>query len=150
MVLDTLDNADRYAALHPLFAKGFEFLRRPDLAELEPGTYELDGRRLYVIITDEPGRGHGGAKRESHRDSIDIQYVLEGTDEIGWKPTTDCRLVAQEYDAAKDRTLYSDEPDTWLLVRPGQFVIFWPEDNHAPLGAAGPLLKAVVKVAVEA
>ncbi len=148
MVLDTLDNADRYLPLSPHFRQAFEFLRRADLASLPAGKHPIDGDRVFAIVSHEPGRGHSGASREAHRNYLDIQYCVAGTDQIGYKPTAHCRHIASEYEAEKDVALFRDEPDTWVLVPPGSFMILWPEDTHAPLGAAGPLHKVIVQVAV--
>ena len=148
MILDRIDNADRYAALHPAFAKAFDFLRRADLASLPTGKHEIDGSRIYALIETKPGRGRDGAKMEAHRKYIDIQFAIAGTDDMGWKSTGQCRLMQGEFDAEKDRAFYSDPPDAWIALPPGTFAVFFPEDAHAPLAGAGELHKAVVKVAV--
>ncbi|PKO59005.1 MAG: YhcH/YjgK/YiaL family protein, partial [Betaproteobacteria bacterium HGW-Betaproteobacteria-17] len=41
MILDMLAEADRYTALHPLFARAFEFLRSTDLLALAPGMHTI-------------------------------------------------------------------------------------------------------------
>jgi YhcH/YjgK/YiaL family protein len=150
MVLTTLPDAGFYEALTPGLDLGFEFLRRPDLAELAPGRYDIDGDRVYAMVLKNDGRGHDGCKREAHRDYLDIQYVISGVDEIGYKPIADCHQPQGEYDPAKDVVLFDDEPDAWIAVGPGQFVILWPKDMHAPLGAPTDALlhKVVVKVRV--
>ena len=50
MIFDTLANADRYAALHPLFPRAFEFLRATDLKALAPGRYPIEGETLLAIV----------------------------------------------------------------------------------------------------
>ena len=90
MILATLTNADRYAALHPLFPHAFEFIRNTDLLALAPGRYPIIGDELFVIVESVPGRTRTDAKLEVHRRYIDIQLVL-GTDEMGWKALADCR-----------------------------------------------------------
>lgn len=148
MILDTLDQSARYIGLHPGFARAFEFLSDAALMQRDPGKHELDGERLFVIISHDPGRGRQGAKLESHRRYIDIQYVARGTDEMGWRPLAECEKVEMPYDPQREVAFYADAPDAWIRVPAGQFVIFWPEDAHAPLGGQGELVKAVVKVAV--
>ena len=148
MILDTLPNADRYAALHPAFARAFAFLRENDLAALATGRHVIDGDRLYVSIDEREGRGHDGARLEFHRRYIDIQLVIAGAEEMGWRALADCRAPSGPFAAEKDIGFYDDRPDTWLAVPPGHFTIFFPEDAHAPLAAAGPVRKAIVKVAV--
>ena len=148
MILDTLANADRYAATHPLFARAFQFLRETDLAALKPGRIEILGDRLFALPQEPDGRGREGARLESHRKYIDIQFTVAGNEEIGWRALADCRDVTEPHSDEKDIAFYGDRPDVWTRVAPGQFVIYWPEDAHAPLGGTGPLRKVVLKIAV--
>lgn len=148
MIFDHLDQSGRYANLHPLFAKAFEFLRKTDLAALPPGRIALDGDRLYVSIDHKPGRGRDGARLESHRKYIDIQVTISGDEEIGWKRTGQCAEITEPFKPDNDIQFYADAPVAWVAVPRNHFVIYWPEDAHAPLAGAGELRKAIVKVAV--
>lgn len=149
MIIDQLDHANRYCDMHPGFSQAFAFLKRADLAELAPGRYEIDGDRLFCSISKGPGRPRAEANLEAHRTYIDIQYVIAGAEEMGWKPTADCRISHTPYEAEKDIEFFKDTPDSWNPVPAGSFVIFFPEDAHAPLVGTGEIHKAVVKIAVE-
>jgi len=149
MILDHLANAGRYACLHPAFARAFEFLRRDDLSDLPAGRHEIDGDRLYAMVVQAPGKGRDEAKLEAHREYVDIQLSVAGTDVIGWKPTAGCRHPETEFNPETDLGLYSDDPDAWVAVPPNTFAILFPEDAHAPMGGSGSLHKVVVKVAVD-
>jgi biofilm protein TabA len=149
MILDRLSNFRRYLTQHPGFQAGFDYLRSTDFSQVESGKHSIDGERLLAIVAHDPGRGHQGAKLESHRRYIDIQYVIEGQEEIGWKPISECSRVDVPFIAEKDIGFFADEPEIWLPMPPGTFVIFYPEDAHAPLAGPGPTYKAVMKVAVD-
>jgi YhcH/YjgK/YiaL family protein len=148
MILDTLAQADRYLALHPLFARAFEFLRSADLGALEPGVHAIQDEQLFAIVEDCPGRTRAEAKLECHRRYIDIQLVLEGVDEMGWKPLAACADPATDYDAARDIRFFNDVPASWVATPPGSFCLFFPDDAHAPLVSAGRIRKVVVKIAL--
>lgn len=148
MILDRITNAARYARLHPGFGEAFAYLLRADLAAQPLGKHAIDGERLLAILARDAGRGQAGSPLESHRRYIDIQYVIEGTDIIGWRPLADCHGVSQPYSADRDIGFFSDTPDTWLTLPAGTFAIFFPEDAHAPLAGEGETHKAVMKVAV--
>ena len=148
MILSTLANADRYAALHPLFPRAFEFMRNTDLLALAPGRYPIVGEQLFAIVESVPGRTRADAQLECHRRYIDIQLVLEGTDEMGWKALADCREPVSDYSAEKDIQFFHDVPATWIATPPGAFCIFFPDDAHAPLVATGTIRKAIFKIAV--
>ena len=72
-----------------------------------------------------------------------------GSEEIGWRPKPLCQNVAQAYDKEKDIEYYGDRPELWFKVPPGYFVVFFPDDAHAPLAGSEKVVKAVVKVAVD-
>jgi biofilm protein TabA len=146
VVIDTLDCASRYSALHPLFSRAFEFVAATQLATLPPSRIPLDGDRLVVSIDHVDGRGRNGARLEAHRRYIDIQVTIAGTEHIGWRPLADCRTPDGAFATERDVGFFADRPDSWVVVPERHFVIFFPEDAHAPLGGAGPLRKAVIKV----
>lgn len=149
MILDQLSHHGDYAALHPLLPAAFAFLLRPDLDTLAVGRYEIDGEQAFAMVNDDPGRGRPGARLETHRHYLDVQYVLSGQEIIGWLPLARCRQRGA-YDAERDLSLHDDSPESWLVVPPGHFALFLPHDAHAPL-AADPdqrIHKVVVKVAV--
>jgi YhcH/YjgK/YiaL family protein len=148
MILDNLENAHLYRSLNPGFAEAFEFLARPDLKDLPAGTCPIDGKRVYAMIAKGAGRRRDEGRLEIHERYIDIQVVLSGTDEMGWKPRSACRVAAGAYDAAKDMQLFTDPPEAWVAVQPGRFAIFFPADAHLPMVSPGELHKVVIKVAV--
>ncbi|HBU14290.1 MAG TPA: YhcH/YjgK/YiaL family protein [Gemmobacter sp.] len=148
MILDTLAQADRYLALHPLFARAFEFLHGTDLGALEPGVHAIQDEQLFAIVEDCSGRTRTEAKLECHRRYIDIQLVLEGVDEMGWKPLAACVDPATDYDAARDIRFLNDAPASWVATPSGSFCLFFPDDAHAPLVSAGRIRKVVVKIAL--
>jgi len=148
MILDSLPQADRYFALHPLFVRAFEFLRGTDLKSLAPGKHTVEGERIFAIVEACAGRTWAEAKLECHRRYIDIQLVLEGVDEMGWKPVAECVDPATDYDVARDIRFFNDAPSSWIATPPGSFCLFFPDDAHAPLVSTGQIRKAVVKIAV--
>ncbi|OIR12428.1 toxin-antitoxin biofilm protein TabA [mine drainage metagenome] len=148
MILDTIVNAERYASLHPLFPQAFAFIRNTDLAALTSGRHLINGKDLFVIVEHVSGRTREVAKLECHRKYIDIQLILDGVDEMGWKPLADCQKPVSDYSAEADIQFFDDTPASWVSTPVGAFCIFFPEDTHAPLVAEQSIHKVVLKVAV--
>lgn len=148
MILDTIQNAERYNALHPVFQAAFDWLRKQAAGpKLPGGRLEIDGRRLYANIVTEGGRGLARAKFEAHRRYVDIQYVVEGFDLMGWRHL-DGTMTSRSYDAVKDLEIYEDKPEWMVPVPAGHFTIFFPEDAHAPMAGELPMYKLVAKVEI--
>lgn len=148
MILAHLSQADRYAPLHPLFAQAFAYIRNTDLNALPAGVHQIIDKQLFVIIEEAQGRTREAAKLECHRKYIDIQLVLQGNDEMGWKPLADCHQPLDEYNADRDIRFFHDAPAAWISTPAQHFCIFFPEDAHAPLVSEQPIRKAIFKVAV--
>jgi biofilm protein TabA len=148
MILDILENAQKYFALHEGFAQAFNFLARADLKELPVEKYPIDGDRIYAVVALDHGRSKEDALLETHDKYIDIQLILTGTDSMGWKPKASCIKPSGEHDLETDLRFYTDEPDAWLTVKSGAFAIFYPEDAHLPLISSDMIHKVIVKVAV--
>jgi biofilm protein TabA len=148
VIFDTIANADRYSALHPLFFDAFEFMRDNDLFALPPGRHSVLDERIVAIVEQATGRSRLDAKLECHRRFIDIQLVLAGADEMGWKALADCENPLDDYSAERDIRFFNDAPATWIATPPGAFCIFFPEDAHAPLVGSGDIRKIIFKIAV--
>ena len=148
MILNTLAHIDRYNVLHPLFPRTFQYIRNTDLKSLAPGIYPIEGDNLFAIVEHVSARTRTEAKLECHRRYIDIQLVLEGVDEMGWKALTDCHNPVDDYSAEKDIRFFNDAPATWITTPPAAFCIFFPEDAHAPLVGEGMIRKVIFKIAV--
>lgn len=149
MIMDAIKNAERYTALHKGFTKAVEFLLRPDLQKLPVARYEIDGNRIYAMISKDFGTTREDGLLETHEKYIDIQLILAGNDDMGWKPKSRCEKPTAPYDAQADLQFFADKPAAWLAAKSGTFVIFFPEDAHMPLISSGQIHKVVVKIAAQ-
>lgn len=149
MIVDCLEQADRYIALNPHFATAFAMLRRSNIACLNEGRMEIDGDTVYAVVAKGKGRRREEALLETHDKYIDIQFVIAGTDTIGWKARKDLGLPTDASDPRKDVAFYEDAPTVWSAIGPGMFGIYFPEDGHMPMVSDDELHKVIVKVAVE-
>lgn len=104
---------------------------------------------MFAIVAKAAGRKKEDAQLETHKQYIDIQFILSGNDMMGWKPKSSCTQPSAKYDQETDIQFFKDEPDTWLLCKPGTFAIFSPEDAHMPMVSSDEIHKIIVKVAVD-
>ncbi|HRN49397.1 MAG TPA: YhcH/YjgK/YiaL family protein [Niabella sp.] len=150
MVIESIHNSKKYECLHPLFVKAFEFIRGNDLQNMVPGDYIIEEAVLKAIIYDGPGKTKEVSleKFECHNHFIDIQYIINGNESMGWKSRHSCILPKGEYSEEKDVLFFNDQPDMFFTLRPGQFAIFFPEDVHAPLISEGEVKKLIITVTV--
>ena len=149
MIIDSIENGARYAALSPNFAAAFAFLKNTDLAALPLGKIEIiDGDRVFATVYEKVYDKSEFAY-EAHAKYADIQVVLSNAERfaLGWNP------VLGEQKPGKDFWYGAAETYTETTLAPGQFAIFLPGELHAPGNPAGapgaPTRKIVVKVLCE-
>ncbi len=149
MIWNKLSESERLNKLYPGFTEAFEFLRSKDSLLLPVGTYEIDGKNVFAMVQKGTGKGLSGARLESHRRYIDIQYTVSGEEYIGCAMASACHPDAEGWNLEKDLIFFEEKPDFALPVPAGHFAIFFPEeDAHAPWIGSGDIHKIVVKVAI--
>lgn len=151
MIVDSLMNAKTYYGISDSIKKALEYLKAHDLRSIEPGKYEIDGDALFINVGSEysPKSAEEGIW-EAHRDYIDVQYVIEGCEYMGYA-NIDTLSVVQEYSKDTDTVLFEGKGDR-ILVTEGDFIVFFPQDGHMP-GIRAHVnqksRKAVIKVRVQ-
>jgi biofilm protein TabA len=151
MILDTLEQSSTYEAISPRLVKAFNFLRQ--MSDQFPlGRHEIDGDDVYAMVQSFPTTPVETRKYEAHRQYIDVQYLITGREVIYWAPLPLLTEVLMPFDEKQDAALYGLIPEgVPVAMRPGQFMILFPEDGHIPgciHETACDLYKVVVKVRV--
>lgn len=147
MIFDRLHNAAMYYGINPWIDTALEFLLNNDLSGAEPGRYELDGDNIYYLVQEYQSKQPEAAKWESHQKYLDIQYILSGTELMGYAHVSDMDVI-QDALEAKDCLYYAGE-GSMVLAKAGSFAVFFPEDAHRPGVMAGEpelIKKVVVKI----
>ena len=145
MIVDTLDNLEKYVSLNPLFSEVVEFLKKNDLSQLGEGKHFIKDKDLFVNITTAHGKTIDEAVFETHKEMLDIQIPLDNEETYGYLPLEN--LPEAEYNADKDVTKYPGAvASTYITCQPGEFVIFFPQDGHQPCIGTGDIHKAIFKI----
>ena len=149
MILDTLDNLDKYASLNPRFPKAIEFLKNSDLNSLPLGRNEIMGDEIFANVMEVQPRTKEEVPVEIHRKYIDIQVPISGDEVMGYTPKS--ALPVGEYSDANDVTLYPIGmlAQDYVNVKQSMFTIFFPQDGHAPAVTPVKVKKVIVKIAVK-
>lgn len=132
-------------------AKGMAFLKGQDLAALEPGRYDIDGDKMFALVSESVTEPKALRKPEAHDRMLDIQYLVSGEGEIICvSRRTPDSVPSEDYLGSRDIAFYSDVKDeSEVLLRPGMFAVFFPDDIHRPLCAVGEQGSTVKKVVVK-
>ena len=149
MIVDKLENSGNYKNLGERILIAFDYLQNLDSKKLSEGKFEIDGDKIFALVSFYNSKNREDCFLEAHRKYIDVQYVAEGEELIGYAPF-DFQKVHKEYNEEFDFMLHDTEP-SFIKIKKGMFAIFYPEDLHMPgikIDENLPVKKVVVKVKV--
>ena len=147
MIFGKISDSARIEALHPALQRLFEFVKTHDLMQLPLGRNEIDGDRLYINIAENTLVATEAQKLEVHRAYMDVHLPLNNVETIGWRALSTIDVPSEQpFDEASDYALYAAPATSYVDVHPGEYLIAYPEDAHAPLIGEGSLRKAVAKI----
>lgn len=146
MIVSNLQNSQRIESLHPLFKTLFDYVKTHDLLHAELGRIVIDGDNLFINNVNPECVPADKQVLELHREYIDVHILLEGAERIGWKAIEGLSTETKPYEKEGDCALFSDAPTAFVDILPGQFVIVYPEDPHAPVIGQGKIRKLIAKV----
>ncbi|HAU4366705.1 TPA: DUF386 domain-containing protein [Citrobacter amalonaticus] len=131
--------------------QAIEYIKANVTEATEKGKHEIDGSRLFYLISEDMTEPFEKRRAEYHARYLDIQIVLKGQEGMTFsvlpagKPDTD-------WLADKDIAFLAEGvQEKTLILNEGDFVVFYPQEVHKPLCAVGtpaPVRKAVVKLLV--
>lgn len=147
--IDKTQFAKQYHLNQAAWDKAFAYLKNTDLKTLANGRHVIDGDNVYAIVTEAPTKDYDKTAFESHRKYVDLQYVINGEENMARAPVGSV-AVSKPYDEATDLANYTGEGKIYT-VPAGTFLLFFPADAHRPNitpGGNKVVKKIVVKVHV--
>ncbi len=133
MILDSISCAERYHGLHLGIDRILEAVKEYTPENYPGGRIELDGENIYLNLLEYDTHSPAEGMTEAHRAYIDVMYMVEGAEAVYVKPVHRLQKVNREYDAQIDAMLAEIDGDSSeIRLMPGDFLILFPEDAHAP------------------
>lgn len=146
MIVCPWKDLKRYSAVIPGLEEAMQAVEA--LESFEPATYPLSGSNK-ILVQKVTTKAWETSLLEAHREFLDVQYILEGNEVMGWAPV-DTLTPTEEYNAAKDKCMYAGA-NAPMAIAPGYCYVVYPEDAHAPsvhLDEGGEVRKIVIKLKV--
>lgn len=151
MISDHIDQIQRYEKLHPLLSKALPFLQAVRHSPPAPGSYPIDGERLFAIVQTYTTRDAAYIPFEVHYRYLDLQYVLSGQEAILHCPKN---MLAQPSAYSKEKDcLTADKAAAFstLALCADEFALFYPGEAHKPkctLYGPETVIKIIIKLSV--
>ncbi|QJQ07348.1 DUF386 domain-containing protein [Undibacterium piscinae] len=151
MLLGHLQHATH--TLPAVLEKGLAYLRATDFSQMAAGKYPIAGENMFALVQDPLTQAWDTGLPEFHARYLDIQYLLEGEEAIGYAPADASLPRITDHLAERDIAFVAQQAhETRLLMRPGMYAIFFPGELHRPCRAAGlpmQIKKVVIKISAE-
>lgn len=138
-------------AFHPALQMAINYLTEIDYSQVEAGRYPIQGEEIYAIVQNATTAPRNERKSECHRDYVDVQFLIEGLEELYYVARqSPGNVPVLDQLAEKDRLLYDEvENEIELILKPGMFAVFFPNDLHRALCCrekTETIKKAVIKI----
>ncbi|MEI9943626.1 MAG: YhcH/YjgK/YiaL family protein [Chitinophagaceae bacterium] len=141
--------AEQYHLNQAIWDKAFAYLKETNLLTLTNGRHAIDGNNVYATVTEAPSKDYDKTAFESHKNYIDLQYVITGDENMG-KTTVDAVKVDRPYSEPNDIAYYTGEGKIYT-VHANEFLLFFPGEAHRPNitpGGNKVVKKIVIKIKV--
>ena len=145
--IDKVQFAQQYALNKPMWDKAFAYLKETNLQEVKPGRVAIDGDNVYAIITEAPTKDYDKTAFESHKNYLDLQYVITGEENMAKAPLASVTLD-KPYVERNDIMYYTGEGKVYTVPQ-NSFLLFFPSDAHRPNitpGGNKVVKKVVIKI----
>jgi biofilm protein TabA len=127
--------------------KAFAFLKDSNLLTLKNGRHNIDGDNVYAIVSEAPSKDYIKTAFESHKNYIDLQYVITGEENMGRTPVENLK-IDKAYNERADIAYYTGD-GTIFTVLQNSFLLFFPGEAHRPNitpGGNKVVKKVVIKI----
>ena len=149
MILDKLSAANAYRGIHPRLDGVLDRLNEAFLATVGHETMELEGDKLYVTRFTYETLPREETFFEAHKRYLDVHLMVQGEERVELASPGGLTLFEHQ----GDFYAYRGEAEQSLVLRPGSFLVVFPEDAHRiKIQVNGPatVSKVVFKVLVNA
>lgn len=148
MIFDQISNWEQYP-YGAAWEKAFEFLNTVALGA-EEKEYPLQGKDIFARVMSYNTMPPEEAQLEAHVQYVDIQTTFAGSEAMEIVPTHQPEILSP-YNEEKDVIFFERDQNApaKIIVSPGVFAVFFPDDAHMPQLMVGDQREKVVKVVVK-
>ena len=130
MIIGKIKDLGRYIGLSTEIDDAISYVLNTDLLSMEVGKVVLND---YLIVNRQQYIGKTETFAESHKDYIDLQIVLKGSEKMGYADISNPSLrVMEDYDSSIDLAKYYVDDECFYHMSDESFALIFPEDVHRP------------------
>lgn len=129
MIVDQINNYGLYIGKNEKIDRAISYIKEMDFKNLEPKMYEVDGYEIFFNLIEYETKEEEERFWESHKKYIDLHFILEGKEFIGYEQFNRMK-VKENYHEADDYYLLEGNLQSKVLLQKDDFMILYPEDVH--------------------
>ena len=127
MIVCPFNDLKRYAPILPGLEEAVEAALK--ITDWSCGNVQLSGGNK-ILVQETDSKTPEGQLCEIHRNYLDIQYIVEGVEVVGWAHLSTL-TPADEFDTVKDKGMCSGDVE-YFRIPAGYCYVAFPEDGHMP------------------
>lgn len=146
MIVDHISNRAQYYCLGEDYKTALDFFAGAGGEPLTKANIPLDHGRILIKVRPMCSKAEADCSFEAHRKYADIHFLAYGTEQIGYAYVAS--LKETSYDPQSDVAVLEGKGDN-VTLRPGYFMITFPQDAHMPCIAPeepAPIGKMIAKI----
>src|SRR5437868_6039089 len=101
MITDHISNYDLYKGINEKVDQAIVYIKSTNFENLVKNTYKVDGEEFFFNLLEYETKDAEDRFWESHKKYIDLHYILEGTEFIGYEQFERMN-IKEEYNTADD------------------------------------------------
>lgn len=126
MILAKNAEALRYKGIHPRLDAVLERLNDEFLSSVGYEPVKLEGDALYATRFDYETLTLEDTFFEAHRKYLDVHVMIDGSERVEIASPE----ALEMFEHSGDFYAYRGEADQSLVIRPGEFLVVFPDDSH--------------------
>ena len=128
MIFGNINHEKTYSNLDKDLLTCFEYAKNNELVSFEKGSYEIDGKDIFVNIVGYDTCENEDRFWEAHKKYIDVHLMLDGRERIDLNFIEN--LTQKEYEEEGDFLPLDGEPNSCVELSKDDFLVCYPEDAH--------------------
>ena len=128
MIFGNINHEKTYSNLDKDLLTCFEYAKNNELVSFEKGSYEIDGKDIFVNIVGYDTCENEDRFWEAHKKYIDVHLMLDGRERIDLNFIEN--LTQKEYEEEGDVLSLDGEPNSHVALSKDDFLVCYPEDAH--------------------
>lgn len=150
MIYGNLNDYKSFKYLPKAILKVFEYTLSNDVANFNPGSYEIDSDKIFVNVVEYDTKNVEERFWEAHKKYLDVHVIFRGNERINLNFVQNLKTL--DYVEKDDFLPLEGEYNASLTLKNNDFLVCYPEDAHMTalkVNESEKVKKAIFKISLD-